>query len=194
MAQSSRAGGDSVAPPAELPDDIAADPDADPESVARTICLRLLTVRSRTRSELAEALRSRGVPDEAAAKVLRRFADVGLIDDAAFAALFVTSRLSERGLSGREIARQLRSKGVDEAVVSGAVAGIDTETELDTARRLVQRKLRTMSALEPAVQTRRLVALLARKGYSSGLAFQVVREAVKAADSDIPLGDAAWLA
>src|SRR5262249_23857501 len=61
------------------------DAPGDPESVARAICLRLLAQRARTRAELAQALRRRGVPDGAAGSVLDRFAEVGLIDDAALA-------------------------------------------------------------------------------------------------------------
>jgi regulatory protein len=112
MARRGSVGGDGDALPAELPDDLAHDPDVDPESAARTICLGLLTVRSRTRSELADALCARHVPDAAAERVLQRFTEVGLIDDAAFAATFASTRLTERGLARREIARQLLTKGV----------------------------------------------------------------------------------
>ena len=54
---------------------------ADPESVARTICLRLLTIRARTRAELAEALAARDVPAMRPSAVLDRLAAVGLVDD-----------------------------------------------------------------------------------------------------------------
>jgi regulatory protein len=59
--------------------------DADPEAVARQICLRLLSAAPRTQAQLAAALRRRGVPDDAAAAVLERFAEVKLIDDEMFA-------------------------------------------------------------------------------------------------------------
>jgi regulatory protein len=41
-----------------------------------------------------------------------------------------------------------------------------------------------MAALEPAVVTRRLVGMLARKGYPPGVAFAVVRDELAAADAD----------
>src|SRR5829696_959849 len=85
------------------------DPLGDPESVARAICLRLLTGQPRTRSELAAALARRGVPGEAAAAVLGRFAEVGLIDDRAFAAAWVGSRHAGRGLA-RALAAELRRR------------------------------------------------------------------------------------
>jgi len=181
--------GGSSEPPTHLSDDV----DADPESVARTICLRLLTIRARTRAELDEALTARAVPAEAIDRVLARLAEVGLIDDRAFAERFVAARHQDRGLARRELSRQLRGKGVDPEVAAEAVAGLDPDQEWQTGRRLAERRLRSMSGLEPTVQTRRLVGMLARKGYSSEMAFQIVREVVGAA-RDEPDSGAAWLA
>lgn len=196
MARSRSAGGGAFAPPAEPSDldDRLADPDADPESVARTICLRLLTVRARTRAELQEALAARGVPEHASTKVLDRLADVGLVDDLAFAGDYALSRQRDRGLALREISRQLRNKGVDETVITTAVSGIGPEAETAAARQLVARKLRSMTKLAPEVKTRRLVGMLARKGYPPSMAFQVVRDAVGASGDDTGPDETAWLA
>jgi regulatory protein len=183
-------------PPAEPPADLdrAADPDADPEVVARTICLRLLTARARTRAELHEALAARAVPEASSTKVLDRLTEVGLVDDTAFAVSYVSSRQRDRGLAVREISRQLRDKGVDEAVITAAVGEIDADTEAAAAKQLVVRKLRSMSRLTAEVKTRRLMGMLARKGYSPAMAFQIVRELVgEGLDEAIP-ADAAWLA
>jgi regulatory protein len=205
MARRSTGGGAETAPPPtsqarpfpsgeRLPEDIASDPDADPESVARTICLRLLTIRDRTRAELTEALAARQVPTEVAGRVLGRLGEVGLIDDCAFAATFAQTRQSERGLSAREITRQLRNKGVAAEVAAQAVAGIDQEAERRTARQLVERRLRGMTRLDGPAKTRRLVALLARKGYSPAVAYGVVREVIGADSTPIADDESAWLA
>ncbi|MEO7261185.1 MAG: regulatory protein RecX [Jatrophihabitantaceae bacterium] len=196
MARLRSAGGGVLAPPAEPSDldDRRADPDADPEGVARAICLRLLTQRARTRAELCEALAARGVPELASAKVLDRLADVGLVDDRAFADEYVLSRQRDRGLAVREISRQLRNKGVDEMVITAAVGDIGAEAESATAGQLVARKLRSMTRLTPEVKTRRLVGMLVRKGYSPSMAFQIVRDAVGASPEDTVPDETAWLA
>jgi regulatory protein len=175
-------------------DDRRADPEADPEDVARTICLRLLTARARTRAELRAALEARGVPESATTKVLGRLTDVGLVDDRAFADDYVRSRQRDRGLAVREISRQLRDKGVEEAVITAAVDSVAAEAEIEVARQLVLRKLRSMTRLAPEVKTRRLIGLLARKGYPPSMAFQVVRDAIHAVDADAAPDDTAWLA
>ncbi|GAA2853895.1 hypothetical protein GCM10010517_11790 [Streptosporangium fragile] len=159
-------------------------PDADPQAVARAICLRLLTMAPRTRAQLAEALRKREVPQEAADAVLERFSEVGLIDDEAFAAAWVSSRHAGRGLARRALASELRHRGVDEDTVKEAVEQVDPEQEAETARRLVERKLSSTRGLDPAARTRRLAGMLARKGYGPGLAFRVIREALEREESE----------
>jgi len=157
-----------------------ADPDADPESVARAICLRLLTMGPRTRAQLADALAAREVPDEVAAAVLDRFGDVGLIDDQAFAAMWVSSRHLGRGLGRRALAQELRHRGVDDSTVAEAVAAVSDADEHATARELVRRRLPSLARYDHATRVRRLVGLLQRKGYGGGLAFAVVREVMGA--------------
>jgi regulatory protein len=160
------------------------DAPGDPESVARAICLRLLTGQPRTRAELAAALARRGVPDDAAAVVLGRFTEVGLIDDRAFAAAWVDSRHAGRGLARRALAAELRRRGIDGEIVGDAVAVVDAEAEERTARALVDRRIGATRRLDPEARVRRLVGMLARKGYPPGLAVRVVRERLAAAGSD----------
>jgi regulatory protein len=147
--------------------------------------LRLLDQRARTRSELATALAKKGVPAEAAQVVLDRFADLGLIDDAAFAANFAAARHQQRRLAPRAITTQLRRRGVADADIEHAVAGIDDDSERRAARELVDAKLRRFDAGDAAGTTRRLVAMLARRGYSSGVAFTTVREALAERGAEI---------
>jgi len=168
--------GPDAAPPASSghPED---DP-GDPEQVARSICLRALTGTAKTRQQLADLLAKRGIPDDVAESVLDRFGEVGLIDDAAFARAWVTSRQSGRGLARRALKAELRAKGVDGEVAEEAVALVDDQDEWEAARRLVQRRLLSLRRVDRVTAERRLVGMLARKGYGSGLAGWVVREAL----------------
>jgi regulatory protein len=151
----------------------------DPAELAREICLRQLAVRPRTRAELATALRRSGIADDVAATVLDRYDEVGLIDDAAFARAWVTSRHHGRGLARRALANELRQRGVDADVAGEALDELDESTEATTARTLVDRKLRTMRG-EPEQVFRRLVGMLSRKGYPPGVAIRAVKDALAA--------------
>ncbi len=165
--------------------------DADPEAIARQICLRLLSAAPRTQAELAAALRRRGVPDAAAAAVLARFAEVKLIDDELFARAWVESRHHGRGLAGRALGQELRQRGVPSTEIEAALGQLSPEQELATARELVERRLPGTAALPPLARMRRLTSVLARKGYSPALAYRVVREALEreSASSSVPSYD-----
>ncbi len=161
-------------------------PDADPDQVARTILLDQLVGRARSRRELADKLAAKGVADDVAARVLDRFTDVGLVDDAAFAATWVSQRQSGKGLARRALAQELRRKGVDDEVAREALDEVDPEQEREAARRLVRKKLLSLTRVDQATATRRLVGMLARKGYGAGVAWSVVREELSAADDTFP--------
>jgi regulatory protein len=154
----------------------------DPEAVARNLCLRALTGAPKTRQQLADMLAGRDVPEHAAETVLDRFAEVGLIDDAAFARAWVSSRQAGRGLARRALSAELRAKGVEPEVAAEAVEAVRDDDEREAARRLVDRRVAAMRRLDRATATRRLMGMLARKGYNGGLAAAVVREALADAD------------
>jgi len=139
-----------------------------------------LTGAARPRAGLAAALRLRGIPEDVANRVLDRFAEVGLIDDQAYAAAFVAAKHRERALGAAALRTELLRKGVDEETVLNAVQTIDQEAERERARALIDKRLdAALSNGEPAAR-RRLVALLARRGYSPEVAFSVVNEALVA--------------
>jgi regulatory protein len=148
------------------------------------VCLRLLARSPRTRAQLAAALRRRGVPGEVAEAVLGRFAEVGLIDDALFARAWVESRHHGRGLARGLLASELQQRGVGAAEVRAAVGTLGPEREIETARRLVARRIAATRERPVPTRVRQLVGLLARKGYSAGLAYRVVREALEQEGTD----------
>ncbi len=151
---------------------------ADPDGLARALCLRQLEARSRTRVELQRYLARKLVPEDSAARVLDRFAEIGLIDDESLARAFTSSRHAEQGLARRAIAIKLKQRGVDDDVIATAVASVDSDDEVLAAQRLVAKRLPAVAKFDRTVQTRRLVGLLGRKGYPPGLAYRVVREAM----------------
>lgn len=165
------------------------DPEPDHESVARKILLEELTGRARSRKELAEKLAKRHVPKEIAARLLDRFEEVGLVDDEAFARSWVATRQGSKGLARRALAQELRRKGVDDETAREALEEIEPADEQAAARALVRKRLRSMAGLDATTQTRRLVGMLARKGYPPGTAFAVVRDEVGEPDVPVPESD-----
>jgi regulatory protein len=179
-------GSGAVGPTAPPPVDPESDPrtrgrEPDPHDWAREIVLRQLTAAPRSRAQLEQALRRRACPDDVATAVLDRMEEVGLVDDSAYAGMLVRSQQAGRGLARRALAQELRRKGVDDETAQGALDAVDPQAEEERARALVEKKMRSLSGLDPVVQTRRLAGMLARKGYPSELSMRLVREAVREA-------------
>jgi regulatory protein len=159
-----------------------------PEAVAMETCLRLLTAAPRTRAQLDQALRRRNVPQQTADAVLGRLARAGLINDTVFAKAWVESRHHARGLARRALTAELRQRGVDDDDVRDAIAELTPELtpeqEEAAARRLVTAKLASTRGRPLDARIRRLMGLLARKGYPPGMAYRVVREALEQEKAD----------
>ncbi|GAB2753315.1 regulatory protein RecX [Nocardioides pakistanensis] len=175
------AGADESGAPEAVPEDpVLLGPDADSEEVARKILLDQLTGQARSRAELATKLAKRRVPEHVAQRLLDRFEEVGLIDDAAFARLWVESRGPGRGLGRRALAQELRRKGIDDETARAALDQVEPDDEEEAARALVRRKLRTLRNVDRATATRRLTGMLVRKGHGGDGVWRVVREELDA--------------
>lgn len=153
------------------------------EAEAKDICLRLLTARPRTRAELHEAMLRKNVAEDMAERVLARLEKAKLVDDAEFAETWVRSRHAQSGLASRALVAELRRKGVDDEIAAEAASDVRGEQEEQRARELVRKKLRSSAVTggeQDRAAVRRLVAMLARKGYPQGLAYRVVRDELAA--------------
>jgi regulatory protein len=126
---------------------------------------------------LAGQLAKRGYPEDVSELVLDRLAHVGLVDDEDFAEQWVRSRRLNAGKGKRALAAELRTRGVDNDVITAALAGIDVEAERQRAEQLVRGKLRRekLGDDDDTKVARRLVGMLARRGYSQTMAFDVVK-------------------
>jgi regulatory protein len=145
------------------------------EEQARALCLRLLTARARTRAELAGQLAKRGYPGDVSTRVLDRLSDVGLVDDAGFAEQWVHSRRANAGKGKRALAAELHTKGVDNDVITSVLGGINPAAERSRAEQLVRTRLRRENLSgDDARVSRRLVAMLARRGFDQTMAYDVV--------------------
>src|SRR5690625_3057214 len=160
------------------------DKEPDPESVARAIALRKLGAAPQSRAQLAEAMARKNVPEEIAEKGLDRFEDVNPIDDAANAEMHGRSQSNERGLARRTLAHELWRKGVDAETAEAALETSQPEHEEERAVELVRKKARSTTGIEPVKRRRRLVSMLARKGYGPGVAMRAVDQVLGEEDEE----------
>lgn len=147
------------------------------ESRARNVLLHQLARSAKSTSQLRKILEQREISPEISEKVLERFTEVGLIDDAAYAETIVNSRRNYKGLAKSAIKRELHEKGVSQELVEEAISGITAEDDFESAKQLATRRFGQMAHLEKAVRTRRLAGYLQRKGYASSAVFAAIKYA-----------------
>lgn len=145
-------------------------------SFAKDVVVRKLSERAHSRSDLAQALAKKQVPEGVVDATLAKFEAAGLIDDEDFARSWVQARQRGKGLSSRALANELRTKGVDDEIATEVLAELDPDDEIEAAHALVRTRLRSLSRFDEVTKVRRLTAMLARKGYPSSLAYAVVRD------------------
>ncbi|WP_017575258.1 regulatory protein RecX [Nocardiopsis kunsanensis] len=177
------------APEPDPPGGRSGPPGEDPEAKARGLCLRMLTHSPRTRAQLERGLLRRGFEEEVVFSVLGTFSEAGLIDDRLFAEAWVSSRHHGRRLSRKVLARELRTRGIEEETVREAVDGLTDEDEEQAARDLARRSLAGSRRKDEQTRVRRALSVLARRGYTSGLSYRVVREELEAEGVDVELPD-----
>jgi regulatory protein len=152
------------------------DYEPDPYSVATKIAVDALSRRARSRGELAQLLAKKAVPEEIAERLLDRLVAQKLLDDCAFAQEWSQLRHRSKGLSRRVLAQELRKKVIAPELIDEALATISREDEVLAARALVAKKVRSLTRCDDGVRYRRLHSLLARKGYSSSVISEAIRE------------------
>ena len=160
------------------------------EENARERALRILTAAPKSRAQLAQRLTAHGVDQAITERLLDRFEEVGLLDDAELAAMIVRTRFAEKKQSRRAIAQELNRKGISGPVAEAALSQLDDDDESRAALDLARGRLRRTVGLSPEVRIRRALGALGRKGYSPGVAMTSIRAAL-AEESDADSG-AEW--
>lgn len=151
---------------------------------AKNIVLNQLAASAKSRAQLQKKLADKEINPDVAEDVLQRFEDVKLINDEEFAQMYVRTRANVKKLSRNAIRRELKQKGVEGELAEVALEQRSDEDERADAHELVRKKIRPSMDFSDRSEKdkimRRLVSMLARKGYPSGMAFSVVREEIDA--------------
>jgi regulatory protein len=139
---------------------------ADAEAAFRTV-LRALEIRSFARGDLGRRLLRKGHPRAAVDAALSRATALGLLDDATFAVSYVQTR-SARGRGPSRLVRDLLSMGVERALIDRAIAAEWPEGKDRSSMplALATKRAAQLGALPRQTKRRRLVAYLARRGFT----------------------------
>ena len=158
--------------------------ETDPYTRAKTIVYNQLAYSAKTRGQLRKKLQAEGFDAELIEPLLDKFEAAKLIDDAEYAQSFVAQKSRTKKLSRAALRRELAERGVRGEEAENALAQRTDEQEREDAADLVRKKLRPGMDLSDRAEkdrvTRRLLGMLARRGYSSSVSMSVIREELAA--------------
>lgn len=158
--------------------------ETDPYTRAKTIVYNQLAYSAKTRGQLRKKLQAEGFDAELIEPLLDKFEAAKLIDDVEYAQSFVAQKSRTKKLSRAALRRELAERGVRGEEAENALAQRTDEQEREDAAELVRKKLRPGMNLSDRAEkdrvTRRLLGMLARRGYSSSVSMSVIREELAA--------------
>lgn len=120
--------------------------------------MRFAAMRLRSRWEIEQYLMRKKCPAPLAESILSKLSEIGLIDDAAFARVWIQNRKLLKPTSRRTILQELRAKRVNEAVVEQLLAEEPNDDEA-ALKQLIAKK----RSHYPDEQ--KLMQFLARRGF-----------------------------
>ncbi len=155
--------------------------------------LRFLEARQRSEAEVRRRLTEHGYRSDLVDGAITRLTELGILDDAAFAAAWVASRDRAHPRGERALRRELVLKGLERSVIDAAMedrrgAGSDAADDVDeaAARRLIERNAAALRRIaDPRSRRQRAYALLARHGFDPDVAGRVARELAEPATDDL---------
>jgi regulatory protein len=151
---------------------------AEQESAYRT-ALRALERRGYARSDLARRLLRKGHARPAVEAALDQLAAIGMLDDGAFAEHYVATRAA-RGRGPVRLTRDLLAMGMERRIIDRALAAhrADAGDSPDVPLALAANRAAQLGNLPRAAKRRRLLAYLARRGFSGSEVGAIVRQVV----------------
>ncbi|GAA1805249.1 MULTISPECIES: regulatory protein RecX [Brevibacterium] len=145
---------------------------------AKKTALNMLAMRDHSSTELREKLAKRDFDAAAIDRLITKLERSNLLNDTEFARRFAKAQREGKKLSRSALRRQLSRKGIDEDTIAGVVDEVDggAEGEESLARDVAEKKARSTRGLDHEVRERRILGMLARRGFSSTICLKVTRE------------------
>jgi regulatory protein len=142
---------------------------------ARQYALKLLSYRGRSEKEISDRLKRKGFRADVIAETIGSLKQSGLVDDSALAENLKREAFSTKMLSRYGAKQYLLGRGIPPDLIE-ILHGFDETTEIENAKRIVRKKMKTLRNYEPEIIRRRMYNVLLRKGYAAGTIRKVLHE------------------
>jgi regulatory protein len=135
--------------------------------------MRLLQRRPRSRKELGDYYRKKGVADSLCSSILDYLAELGLVDDREFANVWIENRQAFRPRGERALRFELRQKGIAAEIIDEALEGFDEVGAAKAAAAVAWRRYRHLSVEE---YMRKALPYMARRGFPYEIGAKTIKQ------------------
>lgn len=144
-----------------------------------------ISIHPRSEAEIRTYLAKRTLrfhmPETAVVEALERLTQLRLVDDVAYANMFVESRIRSRPKGERSIRMELKTKGVQQEVIEAVCKEYFTSeggesSELILARRAIEKKWRLWQSLPVQMRKQKAYRFLASRGFSTTSIYKIIDE------------------
>jgi len=143
----------------------------------------LLRYRPRSIAEARQRMIDQGYDQAVVENTIDQAIATDQLDDAAFAKLWVRDRMWHHPLSRSALSQELRQKGIDAELISRTLQSeYPAVQEVELATTLAEKRISRYTSISPEKRRNRLMSFLARRGFSRGLIYQVVKDVEKEFD------------
>lgn len=138
--------------------------------------LNFLSFRPRSEAEIRRYLKKKEQPEDHIDRIVERLRNAGLIDDKAFAGMWVENRTTFKPKGKRALKAELRAKGVPAAEIEAALETVD---EAQSAQQLADSRAAKImkSKLTKMEFKKKMFDFLARRGFG----YETISDAVERA-------------
>ncbi|MFT9426935.1 MAG: RecX family transcriptional regulator [Sporolactobacillus sp.] len=139
--------------------------------------LHFLSFRMRSEHEMRLYLKKKDFLPEQINRAIERLTADKLLDDRAFAASFVRTRLELSSKGPQLIYRELLQAGIDQTIAQQSVEFYPSDLQIENARKYLMKQTVSIKNRKSAVESRQILSRqLMQRGFSQEVSQQVIQE------------------
>ncbi|MFZ5365991.1 MAG: RecX family transcriptional regulator [Patescibacteria group bacterium] len=138
--------------------------------------LKFFSYRPRSEKELKDWFKKKQVGEETQKLIYQKLKNLGYLNDEEFARWWIEQRTTFRPASSRLLALELRQKGISREIIDKQLSNLAIKqfSEIELAKKVAEKKLKSLRHYSYLEQRQKLVSALARRGFS----WEVIKEVI----------------
>ncbi|HVZ67162.1 MAG TPA: regulatory protein RecX [Patescibacteria group bacterium] len=143
------------------------------QSLAFNYGIKYLSYRNRSTKEVNDYLEKKNFEENTINIALKKLIDMKFLNDEEFARLWIESRQKYKGKSKLVLRQELKQKGINSGLIDSLLN--DSEDDYETAKKLFEKKKRTLGNLPPEEFKKKMGGFLQRRGFSYDVIIKLIK-------------------